>query len=301
MKKKRFHSKKVLIAMLSVVLLISSFSQVAFAQTAEGEYELSASLSCYVTAMGGVEFGGPLLTKTQLLVDGSGSEKLKLTLSKSSVTIYSVTCDTFVDAAPSYVTDDRGVTSGTIGIYDKDGVLRTEGVTYTLSDDMALNASNEAVHYVDTITVPIDSRRDTYNLTLYINSNVMGVQFCNENDKATAATYTATLTVFWNSLSEGADGGTGSNGRNDSFQTQPETSAQNNSKNDVSEEKMSGLSIYRVDSDAETENDQTETVIVRELELNAEAFVIILIVSAVIFMAGAILFLTAKRSRKNDE
>jgi hypothetical protein len=165
-----------------------------------GEYAVGASLSCYVNAMGGVVFGAPLLRGATLIVDGGGNRTLKLALGKSSVTIYGVTCDTFVDTSPSYQTDDRGVKSGTIGFYDGSGALRTAGVTHTLSQDTALNASNESVHYVDSISFPLSQKNSEYRLTLYINSNVMGVQFCEKNDKATATTYQAVLTVNWDSL-----------------------------------------------------------------------------------------------------
>jgi hypothetical protein len=156
-----------------------------------GTYNISASLSCYVNAMGGVEFGESLLKSAQLIVDNAGNKEIKLNLTKSSVTIYSVTCDTFVDASPSGTAQESGsnVTNGTIGYYDKNGKLKTKGVTYTLSNDTALNSQNEAVKYVNSITFPVDSVADTYKLTLFINSNVMGMQFD-----------PATLTVDWSSI-----------------------------------------------------------------------------------------------------
>ena len=186
------------------VLIATLFGSTVFAADWEnlpaGEYAVRASLSCYVNAMGGVEFGAPLLKGAALIVDGAGNRSLKLAFGKSSVTIYSVTCDTFIDINPSYQTEDRGVKSGTLGFYDGNGVLQTAGVTHTLSQDTALNASNEAVHYVDAISFPLTEKSGEYRLTLYINSNVMGVQFCEKNDKATATTYQAVLTVDWASL-----------------------------------------------------------------------------------------------------
>ena len=144
--------------------------------------------------MGGVEFGGPLLTGVYFVTDSSGNEYLKLTFTKSSVTIYSITCDTFVDANPTDTTLTRGVANGTMGIYDSSGTL-VDCTSYTLSSDTALNSADEEVNYVDSITLPIDTRSDTYNIALYINSNVMGVEFCNANSAATETTYSATLTV----------------------------------------------------------------------------------------------------------
>ena len=162
-----------------------------------GVYPIEASLSCYVNAMGGVEFGDPLLTDTYLIVYEDKTASITMEFTKSSVTIYGVTCDTFIDPAPSYQTMDRGVLSGTIGVYMDDGTLNSADCLYTLSDDTAPNPDDVEVHYVNAINFPVESKKDTYQLALYINSNVMGVEFCNENDLATAATYPATLTVYW--------------------------------------------------------------------------------------------------------
>lgn len=56
------------------------------------------------------------------------------------------------------------------------------------------------MNYVEKISFPITYTADEYNLTLFINSNVMGVQFSNKNDKATSTTYPAILTVNWDSI-----------------------------------------------------------------------------------------------------
>lgn len=182
----------------------------------EGTYSISAKLSCYVNAMGGVEFGEPLLKSAQLIVDKNGSKKIKLYLTKSSVTIYSVTCDTFVDSSPTGTAQENGsnISNGTIGYYDKNGKLKTNGVTHTMSSDTALNSQNEAVKYVDSITFPLDSVTDTYKLTLYINSNVMGMQFDS-----------ATLTLDWNSIKSTSSNGSGNN--------QSGTTAKSNSESDT--------------------------------------------------------------------
>ncbi|MCC8356539.1 MAG: hypothetical protein LJU34_01595, partial [Oscillospiraceae bacterium] len=221
---------------------------VSLADYEAGTYELDASLSCYVNAMGGVEFGGPLLTGTTLTVEEDGSAFVTLYLTKSSVTIYSVTCDTFVDADPSYVTDDRGVTNGTIGYYDQEGNLITEGVTYTLSDDTALNPSDEEVNYVDSITFPLTYESDTYALTMYINSNVMGVQFCEENDEAESTTYPAALTIYWDGYAE----------------TEEDTEAV-----EVTGEEMDGLTIYRAEDEEAEEASEDEST--SEAETATEA------------------------------
>ena len=184
--------------LLTAVTLLLTGCLAAFAgcAPAPGTYSVDASLSCYVAAMGGVEFGAPLMTDTEYNIAEDGTQTLTLYFTKSSVTIYSITCYTFIDPAPTVgETPEEGQPeNGTIGYYDGDTVV-TEGVTYTLSEDTAPNPAEEEVHYVDSITFPIEEKADTYEPTLFINSNVMGVQF-------TKGGYAATLTVDWDSVTE---------------------------------------------------------------------------------------------------
>ena len=217
----------------------------------EGAYQIKTELSCYVNAMGGVEFGAPLLVSSQLKAAADGSKTMTLHFTKSSVTIYNITCDTFIDVSPSYVTETNGVKSGTIGYYDENGSLVTDGVTYTLSDDTAENAQKEQVHYVDSITFPITHESDTYKLTLFVNSNVMGTQF-------TADGYAATLTVDWNSLSaeEQSRKHDAKNDGDASSKTDTSKSQTTSGNGDV--ENKEGLNIYHTDE--ETGNESTEQV-----------------------------------------
>ncbi|MCC8015876.1 MAG: hypothetical protein LIO43_00420 [Clostridiales bacterium] len=186
-----------------------------------GTYNLSATLSCYVNAMGGVEFGKSLLKSSMLIVDKNGKKKIKLNLTKSAVTIYNITCDTFIDASPSGTAQESNSQSanGTIGYYDKNGKLQTSGVTHTLSKDTALNSKNEAVKYVDSITFPVDTVSNTYKLTLFVNSNVMGMQFD-----------PATLTVDWSSIQSSGGGNSESGKKSDSDTTAANQNAKNSSK-----------------------------------------------------------------------
>ncbi|HIW02491.1 MAG TPA: hypothetical protein H9892_04045, partial [Candidatus Protoclostridium stercorigallinarum] len=48
---------------------------------------------------------------------------------------------------------------------------------------------------VKSVKLPVDSLRETYKLALYINSSVMGVQFCEPNEAVSTGTYSATLTL----------------------------------------------------------------------------------------------------------
>lgn len=190
--KKYFH--KLFSCILTVILIVNmSFTIMAgeLSNTDDGVYDVNAVLSCYVNAMGGVEFGTPMLVKAQVIVE-NGKAKIKLCLQKSQVTIYTITCDTFVDIAPDAKTDG-GVAPGTVGYYDKNGILQTEGVEVILSSDTALNPKSIEVNYVESITFPLDEIKDTYQLTMYVNSNVMGAQFGNGSSPAT-------LKVDWSNV-----------------------------------------------------------------------------------------------------
>ena len=154
-----------------------------------------ANLSCYVTAMGGVEFGTGLLSGVYVEKDAD-QYFMTLVFATSQVTIMTITCDTFIDTNPANAGTSKGVADGTIGFYDKNGTLVTEGIEvgYSSGNDYAASSSGN-VYYVKSVTIPIDELRETYKLTLYVNSSVMGMQFCEANDNATGTTYSATLTL----------------------------------------------------------------------------------------------------------
>ena len=162
-------------------------------QAAYTQYD--AELSCYVSAMGGVEFGSGLLAGVYVEQEGD-QYYLTLIFQKSQVTIYTITCDTFIDTDLDSAGASKGIPDGTIGYYDESGALVTEGVEigYSSGDDYAARP-NGNVYYVKSVRIPVDSLRETYNLALYINSSVMGVQFCEPNETVSTGTYSAVLTL----------------------------------------------------------------------------------------------------------
>ena len=85
----------------------------------------------------------------------------------------------FIDNKPTTEETVSGIKDGTIGCYKADGTLVTEGikVTYSSGDNYALNSAQQNVYYVQSVEFPVDALRATYDLTLYINSNMMGKQF----------------------------------------------------------------------------------------------------------------------------
>ena len=121
---------------------------------------------------------------------------MTLVFEASQVTMYTITCDTFIDSDLDNAGTSKGVKDGTIGVYDENGALVTEGVEvrYSTGDDYVAGSSGN-VYYVKSVRIPIDSLRESYKLALYINSSVMGVQFCEPNETVSTGTYSATLTL----------------------------------------------------------------------------------------------------------
>lgn len=270
-----------------------SASAAGYDNLPQGTYQITASLSCYVNAMGGVEFGGPLLKSATVKVASDGSRTMTLHLGKSQVTIYNITCDTFVDAAPSYVTETNGITAGTIGYYTADGKLVTGDASYTLSSDTAENAQKEQIHYVDTVTFPIGRESSTYYLTLYVNSNVMGTQFTKDG-------YPAVLTVDWSSVDSG------STGKADNSASAPESSNNNdnNGSNAAVEteasastaniEKKAGLDIYHADKDDEPLSEADGYI----AYFKEPVLIAVAVIGGVLMLCGAMLMIVRAKGRR---
>ena len=160
---------------------------------AAGTYYPEASLSCYISAMGGIEFGEGLFDGMEVVSSGNGTYEITIYFTRSSVNIYTVEANTFIDA-----------TDSAPGYYDSDGNLHS--AEYTLSSDTAEDADGNAIHYVDSMTFTTDTLSSTYTLYLYVNSTVMGVQFCDgsgdgaSNQPGVLTPYTALLSVDWSSI-----------------------------------------------------------------------------------------------------
>ncbi len=159
---------------------------------------MSGSLSCYVNAMGGIEFAAAMLNDIVVTVDDDGNASMTISLGVSSGTIYTVDYVAFVDASDSVP-----------GYYDASG--NRHSASYTTSRNTVVDSDGNQVHYVDSVTFPVSaaSLQDSYTLFLYIESNVMGVQFCNGSGNAGSGNpgaltpYVASLTVDWGTLKSG--------------------------------------------------------------------------------------------------
>lgn len=68
-----------------------------------GSYRLNSKLSCYVSAMGGVEFGEALLSGATMNVAEDGKTMVTLHFTTSTVTIYSVVANTYISSEQQYL------------------------------------------------------------------------------------------------------------------------------------------------------------------------------------------------------
>src|SRR5699024_6563749 len=93
----------------------------------------------------------------------------------------------FVDDDPENAATNNGIKDGTIGVYAEDGTLMTDGVskTYSSGENYLATPSGKNVYYVQSATIPVDGLRSSYDMTLYVNSPIMGAQFSNDTYKAT--------------------------------------------------------------------------------------------------------------------
>lgn len=285
---KRFKNALTLIAVILVLNMVNvnAFAS-EFDDVQEGTYYINAKLSCYINAMGGIEFGEPLLTSAQVKVKEDGSKEMTLSFGKSKVTIYGVTCDTFIDFSPSYVTDNGGVKSGTLGFYDENGDLNTDDVDFILSEDTAENAQQEQVHYVEQLIFPIDYESDTYYLTLYVNSNVMGTQF-------TLDGYPAVLTVDWSSISVSGDI------QDSNITDTADISKDDTATNKVSVENKDGLNIYLAE-DTDSEKTQEPEVKYTQVAYFKENILTFTGTAALVMILIGIILMIAGRRKKYSE
>ncbi|MCR5613538.1 hypothetical protein [Treponema sp.] len=164
---------------------------------------VTATLSCFVNAMGGQEFGTPVYKGAKVTKKADGTYKVTVSLGKGTGNIYGVNFDAFVDprnSKPGYYNTSGVKTDAEFTVSETDTAKANTGL------DENGNRVLEDVNYVTSMTFPVTTDVSEYTLWLYINSNVMGVQFC--DGKGTAGSgepdkqskYVGKLTIDWNSF-----------------------------------------------------------------------------------------------------
>ncbi len=166
-----------------------------------GFYSVDADLSCWINAMGGQEFGKSVFKGITIIEETDNSYSAVLALGKGAGDIYGVPFEAFIDSRLSIP-----------GYYDADGnVIDAEfSVSKTEKAQAAANADYgqvaEEVFVVDGMKIPVSKDVSEYILWVYVNSNIMGVQFCDGNGDAfsqnpgKATEHVAKLTINWDTL-----------------------------------------------------------------------------------------------------
>ena len=202
--KREWFMKKhmLIIAVITTVLIGLTGCPNAAQNNLWSSFSGKAVLSCYVNMMGGVDFGigQPNLGKkykyimedVSVAVDEHGQLQLIVKFRKSAVRIFIIDAYTFIDPRNS-----------TPGYYDMDGIKRDASYTISSESDTAKDKNNTEVRYVTSMTFPVSKDKDVYKLWIYINSNIMGVQFCDGNGTAKsnhpneATPYVGKIKIDW--------------------------------------------------------------------------------------------------------
>ncbi|MGI5077206.1 hypothetical protein [Treponema maltophilum] len=179
-----------IIAVITTVLIGLTGCPNAAQNNLWSSFSGKAVLSCYVNMMGGVDFGigqpnlgnkyKSIMEDVSVAVDEHGQLQLIVKFRKSAVRIFIIDAYTFIDPRNS-----------TPGYYDMDGVKQNAVYTLSKAGDTATPPPSDPDHaagvqYVTSMTFPVSKDKDVYKLWIYINSNIMGVQFCDGNGTAKA-------------------------------------------------------------------------------------------------------------------
>lgn len=169
--------------------------------------ESPAMLDCYVDAMGGQQFGHAVF-KGISFKNNNGNIEATLKLGSGVGVIYSIPFMAYIEPSIKSLTDE---TYSTPKYYDANGNL--QDATYTIStadfgirNVLPITQKVEKVYVTDSMTIPVSKDKSEYNLWIYINSNVMGVQFCDGKGSGSSqqpnvqTSYVGKLTIDWDKV-----------------------------------------------------------------------------------------------------
>ena len=138
----------------------------------------------------------PLVESASVTADSDGKVMLTVRFRKSYVKVGPVESNKFIDPRNS-----------TPGYYDTDGIK--QDAQYTVStDDTADDPEGKKVHYVTSMTFPVNKDNGKYFLWLYINSGAMGAQSgdgkgtAGPNEPNKHSRYEGKFIIDWNNWSE---------------------------------------------------------------------------------------------------
>lgn len=209
---------KITSCVLAGSMLMSTSAVSAFATTTtdleKGSYTVDADMSLFVNAMGGIEFAktfelnattygtAGIFDSAVLNVDDNGNKSVTLNFGKGAGKIYTVDFESYVDPNYSlkYYDANHELQNVTSNTTSADGsyvtsitfplVVDTSATVYDKTSSSVVSAGNKA----DSTTIVVD-------LWIVVNSNVMGLQFCDGSGTAgsntfeTATKYVASVSV----------------------------------------------------------------------------------------------------------
>lgn len=213
------------VAMMMSMSAVSAFAAGTTTNLEEGSYTVNADMSLYVNAMGGIEFADAFELNTMtygtagifdsatLTVDENGNEYVTVNFGIGSGSIYNVAFESFVDGAyslkyydanhelqdvTSYTEENFSVTKTDDSVYE---TTRVTSVTFPLVLDTAATVFDKTTNAAVSAGNTTESDSVVIDLWMVVNSNVMGLQFCDgsgtagSNTYETATKYVASLTV----------------------------------------------------------------------------------------------------------
>lgn len=173
--------------------------------------ESPAMLDCYVDAMGGQQFGHAVF-KGISFKNNNGNIEATLKLGSGVGVIYGIAFIAYIEPSIKHITEDS---YSTPKYYDanenlQDATTTTSttdfGVRNNLKTDGTMNGTVSKSYAVSSMTIPVSKDKSEYNLWIYINSNVMGVQFCDGSGSSSSnhpnetTKYVGKLTIDWDKV-----------------------------------------------------------------------------------------------------
>ncbi len=227
-KTKRTLLGKIMSCVLTASMLMSMSVVSAFAATTteleKGTYTVDADMSLYVNAMGGIEFADSfklndttygdagIFDSATITVDESGNKSLNVNFGKGSGKIYTVAFNSYVDPdyTIKYYNSNHELADITSSTLSADGGNVTS-ITLPLEVDSAATVYDKTTSAAVSAGNSSDGTTVTVNLWMVVNSNVMGLQFCDGSGSAgsntfdTATKYVASISVDLSSAKKVAE------------------------------------------------------------------------------------------------
>lgn len=209
---------KIMSCVLAAAMLMSVSVMPAFAKTTTnleaGSYTVDAEMSLYVKAMGGIEFANTftnalgssgtagIFDSASVTVDEDGNSNVTLNFAQGAGVIYTIPFTSYVDGSYSLKYYDanhelKDITNYTTkaGTIVKQGEKEPTDITYVTSVTFPLEVDTKAIIFdknsnsVVSAGNTADGTKVVIDLWMVVNSNVMGLQFCDGSGTAGSNTF----------------------------------------------------------------------------------------------------------------